>query len=340
MKVVLVDVPDALDKLVAAFASDAQMLLETGLLSRDGQTRVWLAHIGTKGDLPALVKLGGMKRSFSNVPRGPSSKRACRGICHACMAGQELDANQGRAAVPFEDFSPNAAWVSTRFQELPWDVTPPIVQGLHLSEEDQTSFFNIDLWHNCHMGICKHFCASSFIGILESDLDAVPRVGMEAKFQWITQIYLNYFKSRRADAARALNLALSTLYRSGYWLQKEKAALLAKLMFRFLALYAKCAELTLRQGKRRFAMVPKLHMLAHAAFDLQDQSSRAEWAHNPLAMTNQIQEDFIGRPSRISRRVNIRSLHKSLIMRTLIVYQDSWRVADSDERGMDGYPDV
>lgn len=143
-----------------------------------------------------------------------------------------------------------------------------------------------------------------------------------------------------ADAARALNLALSTLYRSGYWLQKEKAALLAKLMFRFLALYAKCAELTLRQGKRRFAMVPKLHMLAHAAFDLQDQSSRAEWAHNPLAMTNQIQEDFIGRPSRISRRVNIRSLHKSLIMRTLIVYQDSWRVADSDERGMDGYPDV
>ncbi|CAK9026534.1 unnamed protein product [Durusdinium trenchii] len=334
-----------------------------------------------------------------SICSGPSSKRACRGICHACMAGQELDANQGRAAVPFEDFSPNAAWVSTRFQELPWDVTPPIVQGLHLSEEDQTSFFNIDLWHNCHMGICKHFCASSFIGILESDLDAVPRVGMEAKFQWITQIYLNYFKSRRvnpfvreisrdtmnfpagtacpigkwskgqastemmmflhffcrqyiegntadpllltiADAARALNLALSTLYRSGYWLQKEKAALLAKLMFRFLALYAKCAELTLRQGKRRFAMVPKLHMLAHAAFDLQDQSSRAEWAHNPLAMTNQIQEDFIGRPSRISRRVNIRSLHKSLIMRTLIVYQDSWRVADSDERGMDGYPDV
>ena len=135
-------------------------------------------------------------------------------------------------------------------------------------------------------------------------------------------------------------MALSTMYRSGYWIKKDKGIQLGRLMFRFLGFYSQCAQLTLAQRKRRFAMVPKLHMMAHCAFDLLDQARRGDWVQNPLSSTNQIQEDFIGRPARISRRVNIRSLHRSLIMRSLIVYQDSWKIADLDDRGMNGYSDV
>lgn len=87
-------------------------------------------------------------------------------------------------------------------------------------------------------------------------------------------------------------------------------------------------------------MVPKIHMIAHCAQDLRSQSSLGDWVHNPLSATNQIQEDFIGRPSRISRRVCIRSLHTSLIKRALIMYQDCLKSSDLDKRGMDGYPDV
>ena len=81
-------------------------------------------------------------------------------------------------------------------------------------------------------------------------------------------------------------------------------------------------------------------MIAHSAVDLQHQAAKSDWVQNPLSLTNQMQEDFIGRPSRISRRVNIRSLHRSLIMRALIVYQHSLRNSDVDLRGMDGYSDL
>ena len=32
------------------------------------------------GDLPALAKIAGMKRTHSHVPRASSSKKACQGI--------------------------------------------------------------------------------------------------------------------------------------------------------------------------------------------------------------------------------------------------------------------
>lgn len=130
------------------------------------------------------------------------------------------------------------------------------------------------------------------------------------------------------------------MYRSGFWIRSSHAVRLSKLLYRFLALYVACADYTLAQRKRRFAIVPKLHMLTHCAYDLEDQARRSEWCINPLSCTNQVQEDYIGRPSRISRRVSIRSLHTSLVMRSLIVYQESLRAADADLRGMDGYPDV
>lgn len=133
---------------------------------------------------------------------------------------------------------------------------------------------------------------------------------------------------------------MSVMYRSGYWVRRDKAQKLSNLLFRFLGGYAKCAHLCLNQHKRRYSMVPKLHMIAHSAYDLYDQSVRAEWAQNPIATTNQIQEDYIGRPSRLSRRVNLRSLHKSMMMRCLIVYHESLLQAAEDLRGMDGYPDV
>ena len=164
MKTVSVECPDAISQLVAQYADDVRMLLEQGVRSRDGQTQIWMAHIATKGDLPALVKLGGMKRSYSNV-RGPTSKKACQGICHLCLAGQETDPARGVAAVPFEDVGPGATWTSTIAQELPWDrnALPPILEGLPLQVEEQIKFFSTDLWHNVHLGVCKHFVASAVV---------------------------------------------------------------------------------------------------------------------------------------------------------------------------------
>ena len=134
-----------------------------------------------------------------------------------------------------------------------------------------------------------------------------------------------------------INQALGTLYRSGFWLKKQKAAYVGKCFFAFLGHYSICSNITLRNGKRRFAMTPKHHMMAHSAFDLLDLSSKVEWVPNPIAHTNQVQEDFIGKPSRLSRRVSTRSLHSSVLLRSLVIYQDSLNAARVDDRGRDAY---
>ena len=137
-------------------------------------------------------------------------------------------------------------------------------------------------------------------------------------------------------------MALGVLYNSGFWIRSSKAVSLGNMIFRFLSLYAKCAEITLHQKKKRFGITPKLHMMAHCAHDLvsQGENPNCDWAMSPLSSTNQIQEDFIGRPARISRRVNIRSIHSSLMMRSQIMYQESLKLSDQDKRGMDGYKDL
>lgn len=225
MKTVSVECPDAISQLVAQYADDVRMLLEQGVRSRDGQTQIWMAHIATKGDLPALVKLGGMKRSYSNVPRGPTSKKACQGICHLCLAGQETDPARGVAAVPFEDVRPSATWTATIAQELPWDrnALPPILEGLPLQVEEQIKFFSTDLWHNVHLGVCKHFVASAVVCIAESGLDALPDGSMEVKFKWLTEIYRGYFRSQNmtpfvSELSRdTLNFPASTASPLGKW---------------------------------------------------------------------------------------------------------------------------
>ena len=49
--------PDAMNILVDIFAKDCGKLIEEGVTSADGTKRLFLLHLATKGDLPALVKL-------------------------------------------------------------------------------------------------------------------------------------------------------------------------------------------------------------------------------------------------------------------------------------------
>ena len=222
LQTVTAECPEAITKLVEQYAADVRQLLYTGIFSRDGQTHVTCAHIGTKGDLPALIRLGSLKRSFYNVPRGPSSKKACQGICHLCLGGREADAARGVGALPFEDVGPGAAWIATIGQSIPWDNTPAILAGLPLTEEDQIKFFNTDLWHNAHLGVCKHFTASA-CAIVESDLGSLPAGSVETKFRWISRIYKAYFRSKRVTPLvseinrETLNFPASTASPIGKW---------------------------------------------------------------------------------------------------------------------------
>lgn len=187
--------PEALECLYQMFADDCKQLMEKGVVSTDLKRKVWMIHVNTKGDLPALIRLGNFKRTFRHVAKAASSKKACRGVCHLCLAGQEKDEQAQLEALPFEDVGIDAAWIPTIGQVLPWNEEPTILKGLDLTDSDKMSFFATDMWHNLHLGVAKHYIASALVCIVESDL--LPNGSVEVKMSHLTGLYRDWFKERR-----------------------------------------------------------------------------------------------------------------------------------------------
>ena len=115
-----------------------------------------------------------------------------------------------------------------------------------------------------------------------------------------------------------MNVAISVLYSEGFWIPSHRAAQIAKMIYAFLACYQTCCAASLKKLVNRFALTPKCHMIAHAADQLEREAAVAAWVTNPLATANQMQEDFIGRPSRLSRRVHQARLHTRVFQRSLL----------------------
>ncbi|CAK9110820.1 Uncharacterized protein SCF082_LOCUS51463 [Durusdinium trenchii] len=141
-----------------------------------------------------------------------------------------------------------------------------------------------------------------------------------------------------AAAVSAINISMTFLYQNGLFIRAAHAKQLSQWLFVFLGHYACCAEICLRERKRRFPLYTKAHMLAHAALLLRRSSERAPWALSPLATACQMQEDFIGKPSKVSRRINVRQAHRNILWRCLIKTKFSLIAAAQDMRGMDAYP--
>lgn len=127
---------------------------------------------------------------------------------------------------------------------------------------------------------------------------------------------------------------MTYMFASGFWLPRDEALQLSKLLMVFLQGYTACSRLSFEAGLHRFALVPKLHFLHHAAHRLKLEASQAPWATSPLAESNQVQEDYVGKPSRLSRRVDTRKAHLRIIQRSLISVRASLESSDLDERGL------
>ena len=190
--------PSVQDEMVKIYSQDVAKLLHDGVVSSDERRKVHLMHVATKGDLPALCRLGGFTRSYSHVPRAAASRRSCPGICHLCMAGVEVGPDYHRS-VPFEDMRVQADWISTLHSVVPWVDTPNIINGVPLTTEDAQAFFVTDLWHNFHLGVAKHFVGSGLVSVIESNLAAVQGGSVEARFQWMTNLYIGYFRNKRMN---------------------------------------------------------------------------------------------------------------------------------------------
>ena len=188
--------PKVLDDLVLAFAEDMQELLLNGVTTADGRITIRCCHLGTKGDLPALAKLGRMKHTFSNCPRASTTKNPCEGICWMCLGGQEETADGSRSAVPFEEMSGQPLWEATLGQQDNWDAAPPILHGVPLVEGEQWSFFKTDVWHNFHLGVAKHWLASAFVCAIET-LPFLGHLSVDDQISWLDARYKEFYKRKK-----------------------------------------------------------------------------------------------------------------------------------------------
>lgn len=198
--------PEYLDNLVRIYAEDMERLLCEGVPFGDKVIRC--CHIGTKGDLPALCRMGNMNFSFSNVPRRAQSKKPCEGICWMCCAGQERNVSAGLEAIPFEDTSGSPRWEATLGKQKSWNERPPLIHGIPLLESDLWTFYKTDVWHNLHLGLCKHWVASALVSMLENL--PLGAISMDDKVQWLGGKY-NEFCKRKNCTPHCEELGRETL---------------------------------------------------------------------------------------------------------------------------------
>ena len=182
--------PSALDKLVEAFADDMHECAFKGVRGTVNPRQVFYAvQLGTKGDLPALVKLGSFKRSFNRVQKTSSAASRCQGICHWCDAGMEGQDLQNQY-IMFEDLSDNPDWLRSLFVALPWDAEPAMLKGQLFEPNKGTFFFRLDIWHNFHCGVAKVFLASSFIVLC--NLGVIAGSSVDLRFKALSEFYRDF----------------------------------------------------------------------------------------------------------------------------------------------------
>lgn len=109
--------------------------------------------------------------------------------------------------------------------------------------------------------------------------------------------------SLAGEACIAIQRCHRILYRSCVWLSPETCRLVSQLGCLFLRRYSQLATLAYRRNQALFVFQPKIHILQHFMLDLLDAANANLEGFNPLVFSCQQSEDFIGRPSRLSRRV-------------------------------------
>ena len=114
-------------------------------------------------------------------------------------------------------------------------------------------------------------------------------------------------------AAKEISLFLSKSFREDVWVAREKAIEIANHGFAFLKLHGECAQRAHSLHRPLFLFMPNLHRIHHLVYCLHDDAQRSQKCRNIMIWNCQVEEDYIGRPSRISRRV----ASQKVILRTL-----------------------
>jgi len=134
----------------------------------------------------------------------------------------------------------------------------------------------------------------------------------------------------QASASQNINRAISSLYHHGVWIKANEAKMIAHQGIKFLQLYSDLARLAHARGIQKFPLQPKFHYVNHTWLSMLDHCEKSRWILNPLTFACQMQEDFIGRPARISRRVSPRAVSHRVLQRSFAATRQCLRFLVSE----------
>ena len=123
------------------------------------------------------------------------------------------------------------------------------------------------------------------------------------------------------EAVDSLNGCLEDLYRQDVWLSQAVARRIGDMGLRCLELYCRLARQAFDAGEAQFAFMPKAHVLHHV---LEELAQAGEWVINPLCYAVQVSEDYVGRKSRLARRVAPAQVIQRVLERSLQVGWKHW----------------
>ena len=109
------------------------------------------------------------------------------------------------------------------------------------------------------------------------------------------------------EACVAINRCLELMYENEVILEPAVASQIGGYGMRFLRRYGEMATLAKQANRALFIIMPKHHVIQKMMISLLHRAEQGLPSLNPIAVSVQQDEDFIGRPSRLSRRVTSRA---------------------------------
>ena len=133
---------------------------------------------------------------------------------------------------------------------------------------------------------------------------------------------------RCRQAAMQMNAALSHLYNAPLFLEAEECQYVWTRGMFFLQSYSYLAGKCFGMSRPHlFPLYPKLHACHHCWLQIRTDQSLCGFSLNPMTASCQMDEDCIGRVSRVSRRVSVRTVTLRTLQRHLITCCAVWRDA-------------
>ena len=123
------------------------------------------------------------------------------------------------------------------------------------------------------------------------------------------------------EGVKCIDNALESLYKSDIWLSQSVAHSIGQNGLRFVEIYGRLVRLAFDRGVALWALMPKSHVIHHIFAEL---SEAGQWIVNPAVYAVQISEDFVGKKSRLSRRVHPTQAIRRVLERSLMAARKNW----------------